>query len=168
MKCGWNTRCAVLCLACLLLLVTACSLPIIAPSPTVEETTPQAAVESETPPGPASTPDASERPDLAFLWYTVSYDDCPWGGPGSITAHIQNAGGGEAGAFHVIINQQETQVSGIPAGGEADARVRFAAGPMGRVSVELDTLNEVAESDETNNSFQIVFTPPPPCATPTP
>lgn len=126
--------------------------------------------EDESPADATPTPTVSRRdlPDLVYVWYSVSYDDCPWGGPGSIKAHIRNEGRADAGTFHVTIDGETTRVESLAAGQETDAVVRFAAGPIGYVEIEIDSRQEVAEKDEENNIFHIVFTPPPPCETVTP
>jgi subtilase family serine protease len=111
-----------------------------------------------------------ELPDLAFAYHIVRYTgECPWGGPGEVTMVIDNLGTADAGPFDVVINGDSARVTGgIPAGGQGEATVTFESGPVGSISAEADTADEIAESDETNNSFMIVFTPPPPCATPSP
>lgn len=107
-------------------------------------------------------------PDLLTLSYQVNYDDCPWGGPGQVTAQVKNNGQGPAGPFEVQINGSLTTVNGLPAGQQSAATVQFPAGPVGGVNVVVDPTNQIAETNETNNTYQIFFTPPPPCATPTP
>lgn len=111
---------------------------------------------------------AGALPDLLIRYYRVDYDDCPWGGPGTITAHLKNNGLADAGPFEVEINGAIANVAGLPAGQEGDAITQFPAGPIGGVNITADPTNQIAESDETNNSYNIVFTPPPPCITPTP
>lgn len=107
-------------------------------------------------------------PDLLTLSYQVNYDDCPWGGSGQVTVQVKNNGQGPAGPFEVQINGSLTTVNGLPAGQQSAATVQFPAGPVGGVNVVIDPTNQIAETNETNNTYQIAFTPPPPCATPTP
>ncbi len=122
---------------------------------------------------PTETPDipptlATQLPDLEIGSYRVTYDDCPWGGPGTVAVSIDNFGVGDAGPFEVTVNEQTTNLEGLGSLGEAEAAVSFAEGPVGSINAEVDSAQQVAEVDETNNTYMIVFTPPPPCATPTP
>ncbi|MCA9992261.1 MAG: hypothetical protein KDE29_14830 [Anaerolineales bacterium] len=119
--------------------------------------------------GDEATPIPGGTPDLTIAYYVVNYTgDCPWGGPGEITIVVNNVGNGPAGAFDVTINGSVARVPGIPAGGTANATVTFDSGPVGSINALADSGNEVAESNENNNSYMIVFTPPPPCDTPAP
>ena len=111
---------------------------------------------------------ATQLPDLEIGSYTVTYDDCPWGGPGTVAVSIDNFGVGDAGPFEVTINNDTTSLAGLGSLGEAEAAVSFAEGPVGSINAEVDSAQQVVEVDETNNSYTIVFTPPPPCATPAP
>jgi hypothetical protein len=156
----------------LTMLLIACSFPIFNPV-----SSPQPAQNQTRTPSAAITPSLEEftltpsegpLPDLAYFYYSIVYDACPWGGPGSITVRVNNSGAGDAGSFDVTINGQKAHVNGIPAGGNADALVRFDSGPIGSVEIEIDPGNQVMESDKENNLFFIVFTPPPPCLTDTP
>ncbi|VAW31430.1 hypothetical protein MNBD_CHLOROFLEXI01-4201, partial [hydrothermal vent metagenome] len=70
--------------------------------------------------------------------------------------------------FEVSINNGTDQIDGLGSLGEAEAAVSFDAGPIGGIDAEVDSAQQVAESDESNNSYMILFTPPPPCATPEP
>jgi hypothetical protein len=121
---------------------------------------------TETPTIPATL--ATQLPDLEIGGYTVTYDDCPWGGPGTVAVSVDNFGVGDAGPFEVTINNSTTTLDGLGSLGEAEAAVTFNEGPVGSINAEVDSAQQVAEVDETNNSYMIVFTPPPPCATPTP
>lgn len=111
---------------------------------------------------------ATQLPDLEISGYGVVYDDCPWGGPGSVSVNLDNFGVGDAGPFAVTINEGTTNVAGLGSLEENTASVRFESGPVGSINAEVDSAQQVVEVDETNNTYTIVFTPPPPCATPTP
>ena len=111
---------------------------------------------------------ATQLPDLEIGSYTVIYDDCPWGGPGTVSVSVDNFGVGEAGPFEVTINNGSTNVDGLGSLEETTASVTFDAGPIGSINAEVDSAQQVVEVDETNNTYTIMFTPPPPCATPTP
>lgn len=128
--------------------------------------TPTTIPATETPTIPATL--ATQLPDLEIGSYRVTYDDCPWGGPGTVAVSIDNFGVGDAGPFEVTINNDTTSLAGLGSLGEAEAAVSFAEGPVGSINAEVDSAQQVVEVDETNNSYTIVFTPPPPCATPTP
>lgn len=121
---------------------------------------------TETPTIPATL--ATQLPDLEIGSYRVTYDDCPWGGPGTVAVSIDNFGVGDAGPFEVTINNGTTNLDGLGSLGEAEAAVSFESGPVGQINAEVDSAQQVVEVDETNNTYMIVFTPPPPCATPTP
>jgi len=121
---------------------------------------------TETPTIPATL--ATQLPDLEISGYGVVYDDCPWGGPGSVSVNLDNFGVGDAGPFAVTINDGTTNVAGLGSLEETTASVRFESGPVGSINAEVDSAQQVPEVDETNNTYMIVFTPPPPCATPTP
>lgn len=131
------------------------------------------AVSTTTPIPPTEPPTipptlATQLPDLEIGSYTVTYDDCPWGGSGTVSVSVDNFGVGDAGPFDVTINNGTTNVDGLGSLGETTASVPFAAGPVGGINAEVDSSQQVVEVDETNNSYNIVFTPPPPCATPSP
>lgn len=111
---------------------------------------------------------ATQLPDLEIGGYTVTYDDCPWGGPGTVSVSVDNFGVGDAGPFEVTINNSTTNLDGLGSLGETEAVVSFNEGPVGSINAEADSAQQVVEVDETNNSYMIVFTPPPPCPTPTP
>lgn len=128
--------------------------------------TPTSAPATEPPTIPATL--ATQLPDLEISGYGVVYDDCPWGGPGSVSVNLDNFGVGDAGPFAITINDGTTNVAGLGSLEETTASVRFEAGPVGSINAEVDSAQQVPEVDETNNTYTIVFTPPPPCATPTP
>lgn len=111
---------------------------------------------------------ATQLPDLEISGYGVVYDDCPWGGPGSVSVNLDNFGVGDAGPFEVTINEGTTNVAGLGSLEETTASVRFESGPVGSINAEVDSAQQIPEVDETNNTYTIMFTPPPPCATPTP
>lgn len=121
---------------------------------------------TETPTIPATL--ATQLPDLEISGYGVVYDDCPWGGPGSVSVNLDNFGVGDAGPFEVTINEGTTNVAGLGSLEETTASVRFESGPVGSINAEVDSAQQIPEVDETNNTYTIMFTPPPPCATPTP
>ena len=110
------------------------------------------------PPANAETP----LPDLyAPYHYRVNYFGCPWGSPGEIIVWVHNAGPGDAGAFQVKINNISiAQVEGVAAGTYQKARVTFESGPVGGILVEADYRCQVYESNEANNGFNLLFTPP--------
>lgn len=128
--------------------------------------TPTSIPQTETPTIPATL--ATQLPDLEIGSYTVTYDDCPWGGPGTVAVSIDNFGVGDAGPFEVTINNDTTNLDGLGSLGEVEAAVSFESGPVGQINAEVDSAQQVVEVDETNNTYMIVFTPPPPCATPAP
>ncbi len=111
---------------------------------------------------------ATQLPDLEISGYGVVYDDCPWGGPGSVSVNLDNFGVGDAGPFAVTINDGTTNVAGLDSLEETTASVRFESGPVGSINAEVDSAQQIPEVDETNNTYTIMFTPPPPCATPEP
>lgn len=121
---------------------------------------------SPTPTIPATL--ATQLPDLEIGSYTITYDDCPWGGSGTVSVSVDNFGVGDAGPFEVSINNGTDQIDGLGSLGEAEAAVSFESGPVGGIDAEVDSAQQVVESDESNNSYMILFTPPPPCATPEP
>jgi len=114
---------------------------------------------------PTAAPPAGGLPDLVVYYYVVSYQACPWDGPGTILLNIQNRGSADAEPFNVTINSQPARVAGIPAGEALDAQVPFEAGPVSMIRAEIDPEGLIAESDRDNNTFYILFTPPPPCHT---
>jgi hypothetical protein len=152
------------------LTVSACAFPLPgidergSPAPLVSATT---KLKTQTPETPGAKPsiDTESLPDLVFEYYSVRYNPefCPWGGPGKITANIKNIGLSDAGSFVVTINQKLALIEGISAGSDVDATIEFTDGPVGSVEVEIDSTNQISEIDEENNSFMIVFTPPPQC-----
>jgi hypothetical protein len=129
-------------------------------------TTPTSVPPTETPTIPPTL--ATQLPDLEIGSYRVTYDDCPWGGPGTVAVSIDNFGVGDAGPFEVTINNDTTNLDGLGSLEEVEAAVSFESGPVGQINAEVDSAQQVVEVDETNNTYMIVFTPPPPCATPTP
>ena len=113
--------------------------------------------------------DGDGQPDLVIEHYTVTYEDCPWDGPGQVAVRVKNIGDADAEQFATEINGDDTAViTKLAAGADTQAVITFPSGPVGGVNAEADVKQEVAESNEDNNSYQIIFTPPPPCATPTP
>lgn len=102
--------------------------------------------------------------DLTISGYHIVYTgDCAWGGPGETTVTINNSGTEDAGPFSVEVNGNRTQVAGVPAGSSTTATLTFNSGPIGGIEATADIDEEVSETDETNNSYMILFTPPPPC-----
>lgn len=151
--------------------VSSASLQLITPTPS---NTPSSfiyapiLIHEETPtPTPTITSTLAGLPDLSLQYHVVTYEECPWGGPGSIAMHVRNDGGGFSQSFNVEINGQTDELAGLPAAGEADAVINFTAGPVGSINAQADSLNQVTESNESNNGYQIIFTPPPPCPTAT-
>lgn len=159
------------------LLLLACALPVLTNTPANTRESPEETVRvtinpvtpEQTPSPSVQPPDGAMLPDLVAGYYRVEYDDCPWGGPGTITIHIDNQGNAGASPFNVLIEDTETVlISGLAAGEQTDAGIKFDSGPVGYVAFAVDPENQVAESDETNNDYKIIFTPPPPCTTATP
>ena len=131
------------------------------------------AVSTATPVPATATPTipatlATQLPDLEIGSFNVTYDDCPWDGPGTVAVSVDNFGVGNAGPFEVTINNQMTNIDGLGSLGEVEAAVSFESGPVAQINAEVDSAQQVVESDESNNSYMIVFTPPPPCETPEP
>lgn len=111
-----------------------------------------------------TAPRPADLADLVAKYHVVSYHACPWNEPGTISLKIHNRGDTDAGPFNVLINDQLTRIEGIPAGETADALVPFKSGPVSEIWAEIDPEGMVAETDKDNNTFYILFTPPPPCA----
>lgn len=118
----------------------------------------------------AQTPTSEELPDLTLApyYWQVRYDDCPWEDGGTIVLLAQNEGAADAGPFVVAIGGTSIDAAALAAGADLEVTARFERGPVGSISGQIDVDEQVAESDEQNNGFMIVFTPPPPCATVTP
>lgn len=113
--------------------------------------------------------ESGQQPDLVIEFYVVTYEDCPWDGPGQVSVRVKNSGSGDAGEFATEINGDDSAViSELAAGSEKDATITFTSGPVGGVNARADINQQVTESNEDNNGYEIMFTPPPPCATPTP
>lgn len=117
---------------------------------------------------PTVTATLPPLPDLAYYYYQVTYYGCPWGSPGNILVRVRNTGEVDAGHFAVDINSLRTTVEGVEAGGFRDPSVEFSQGPVGGMEIVVDSENEVWESNEANNFFRVMFTPPPPCEMPEP
>lgn len=113
------------------------------------------------------SPDETTLPDLAIQGYRVVYDDCPWGGAGSVSIGVVNGGAAVVEPFQLEVNNSVVEVMGIAAEATSEGVIRFEAGPVGGINAAVDSTDVIAESDESNNEYQILFTPPPPCATAT-
>lgn len=120
-----------------------------------------------TPPPPCEegeTADPAGQPDLAIAFHNITYsDECAWGSEGEISVQVNNLGAENTDAFQVSINGTLSTVSGIPAGGSATASAQFNEGPVGSIEIIADPENQIAESDENNNTYMLVFTPPARC-----
>jgi hypothetical protein len=112
-------------------------------------------------------PPANEEtplPDLYPYYYVVHYyNGCAWGSPGDILVRVRNVGLAGAGPFEVDINRLITTVDFVAAGSYQDASVKFGSGPVGGMNIQVDAGCQVYESNEVNNNFQVLFTPPPAC-----
>lgn len=116
-------------------------------------------------PTPSST--TQPLPDLTITNHHVSYfAPCPWDGGGQLTMTVHNIGFGTLLPFITTINGQEISLAGIANGATKDVTISFANGPIGSIDAEVDSDQEIVESNESNNEYRISFTPPPPC-TPT-
>ncbi|MCB0037199.1 MAG: PKD domain-containing protein [Anaerolineales bacterium] len=114
---------------------------------------------------PTPTGTSAALPDLSFRYHQVIYEDCPWGGPGSVVMRVQNTGSSIEQNFMVAINGDTDELPGLAAAQESDAVVYFESGPVGSIYALADSTGIITESDESNNAYQIIFTPPPPCPT---
>jgi hypothetical protein len=107
-------------------------------------------------------------PDLVldFFWDITYTSECPWGGPGFLIVRGRNAGDRDASEFVIQVWDQIETIEYLPSGEQVQVRFDFESGPVSMILATIDSDDQVMETDETNNEFQIVFTPPPRC-TPT-
>ncbi|MEM7134902.1 MAG: spondin domain-containing protein [Chloroflexota bacterium] len=124
---------------------------------------------------PPHTPTTTPPPqaDLVVTGISIELNDDTCFSETSVLGYrvtIANNGSANAGTFAVELNNSVRQfISGLNAG--TSTQLWFAGSGMGEVSAMVDPGNEIAESNETNNTlttFPPVATPPPSCtATPT-
>lgn len=103
---------------------------------------------------------------MDFFWDITYTSDCPWDGPGYLIVRGRNIGGQDAFDFQIKVWNDSQLIEVLPSGEQVQARFDFEAGPVGSILAVIDPDDQVFESDEENNEFQIIFTPPPRC-TPT-
>ena len=89
-------------------------------------------------PPPPTDPGPAPQPDLVI----TALD--------SLDVTIKNQGAGAAGAFNVTVNAGTARVSGLAAGQETT--LRHGSGACTNYNATADSANEVAESNETNNT----------------
>ncbi len=129
---------------------------------------------NQSPPARKEDPSATDPetisllPDLTldFFWEITYTSECPWGGPGFLILRGRNIGEGDAEAFGVRVWSETQVVDSLPSGEFLQIRFEFESGPVGSIMALIDPDGQVDESDESNNEFQIIFTPPVRC-TPT-
>ncbi|MBI2906268.1 MAG: hypothetical protein HYX92_01290, partial [Chloroflexi bacterium] len=147
---------------------TATATPTPTPTPTVTPTltatgtaTPTASATATRTPSATATP-FGPLPDLKLISLSITDDNCQYG----TRVGIANIGGADAGRFVVDLNQARQTVPGLAAGQSTSV---WFKGFGGLTDVTVDALNEVAESDESNNRWHMYNTPPsiPPPCTPT-
>lgn len=117
------------------------------------------------------TPFGNLLPDLTVPGVQVTYYGCPWDQPGHVRVPVQNIGNSDTGSFIVDIHSKFFPVSTLPAQEEIVLTREFSRGPVGAVFVFADSNQQVVESNEDNNEFRIIYTPPLYCTsspTPTP
>jgi hypothetical protein len=120
-----------------------------------------------------STPSSTSLPDLVVTQARSSLNPPLCLGShsraGSLV-NIENVGGTDAGPFVVTVNGVDQTVSeGLAAGANFQLFFEAQSG-WTDIQVTVDSASQVAESDESNNSYvapMITLTPPLPC-TPTP
>lgn len=103
--------------------------------------------------------DSDELPDLALT--VVRELHCPGAcAPLRLEVCLENRGEAEASNFLVTVNEQDSaSVDGLAAGAQTCASVAYTfSGVVGQPNVIVDALDEVAESDESNNTLN--FPPP--------
>ncbi len=108
---------------------------------------------------------SSGKPDLVVGNYQVRYEGCAWDGPSTVRAWVQNLGSGRSEAFEVELQGQQVEMAGLESGEGAYAIVTLPTGPVGSVKISADPRNQIEETVEDNNTYEIMFTPPPPCPT---
>jgi hypothetical protein len=158
------------------IVLIACALPVFSAmpggtgeSPSLNATQVPIGTAHVTPAPNSQTPNTPGLPDLVPNGYSVLYDNCPWGGPGTIKVYVNNVGETDAGPFKILVEDTDTvNINGLAAGQQAEASITFNSGPVGFVVFVVDVENQVTESNEANNDYKIIFTPPPPCSTTVP
>jgi len=120
---------------------------------------------------PTPTPTQIMLPDLTVPFAGVGFYGCPFDQPGNISALISNIGPGDAGFFLVDIIGTDFPVTELNANNYIEITAEIDPGPLGMLWVYADSEQDVPESDETNNQFELKYTPPLYCTsspTPTP
>lgn len=128
-------------------------------------------------PSPTWTPSATTTsppgnlPDLAIPFTpAITYENVGCFVPGTVLGTritIRNAGTANAGSFVININGTQQLINGLVAGGDFSVWVPNYTNPT---TVVLDVTNQVAETNETNNTFNgnvPIPTQPAPCVTET-
>jgi hypothetical protein len=152
-------------LTLLFLAVPACQvLSPAATSPAAVITTTTATSTTTPTSGALNQPASSGLPDLAVDEYpSVRYFGCPWSEGGEIRGDVRNTGDGRSASFSVEINGELAGVQALESGLSAYPAVTFEKGPVGSIHIMADPDDRIEEADKGNNTFQIIFTPPPPC-----
>ncbi len=117
------------------------------------------------------TPTDFLLPDLTVSGVRISYYGCPWDQPGHVSVPVSNIGNGDAGSFFVDIHSKSFPVTTLAAQEGIVLTREFSRGPAGAVFVFADSKQQVQESNEDNNEYRIIYTPPLYCTsspTPTP
>jgi len=117
------------------------------------------------------TPTDFRLPDLTAGGVGITYYGCPWDQPGHVSISVSNIGNGDAGYFIVDFHSKTYPVVTLAAQEGIVLTREFSRGPVGAVFVYADSKQQVVESNEDNNEFRIIYTPPLYCTsspTPTP
>jgi len=95
----------------------------------------------------------SEEPDLVPS--SVRELHCPLGcAPLKLEVCLDNLGDGDASAFDVTVNDSDrAEVADLSAGEHVCVEVIYGFGAKDEPVVQVDSLDQVAESDESNNTL---------------
>lgn len=95
--------------------------------------------------------DGDQQPDLVPRGVRELH--CPLGcAPLRIEVCVDNLGGGSASEFDVTVNGSDrAQVGELAAGDQVCVQMVYGFGATGEPTVHVDSLEQVAEADETNN-----------------
>jgi hypothetical protein len=113
-------------------------------------------------------PISQGKPDLSVEMYQVHYAGCPWTEGGEIRGWIQNRGTASSPAFEVSLDGTRVQAQSLESGMGEWVVAPFNKGPVGFIEIIADPDSKIDDANRENNAYNIVFTPPPPCATPDP